>query len=93
MTKILRVTLDIPVVELPEDEQRECRDDLDLGFDEEDGEEGADFFSVDAYEASEVAGVLEAAFHDEAVREMFAGSNIYVRFEDAVSVVSAEWKE
>jgi hypothetical protein len=93
MTKILRVTLDIPVVELPEDEQQEMRDDLDLGSDDEDGEEGSDFFSVESYDASELAEVLEGAFYDEAVREMFAGSNMYVRFGEDVAIVAAEWKE
>jgi len=97
--KTLRVVLEIEVKELPEDEKEQSRQELGFGepseIEEEDGDEPEDeesLFDVDAYSPSELADVIEGGFHEEAVREMFAGSSMYVTFGE-VSVKEASWIE
>ena len=93
--KKLRIELEIEVKELSEDEQAECREQLgdDEGdLDEEDGSQEPSGFSPDDYDAGEFAELIEGAFYDDAIREMFAGSNIYVTFGDA-RVIRSAWAE
>jgi len=91
--KMLRVTLDIPVLELSDEDKEEARGHLGLDEASQDGEDEdeTEYFDIDCYSPSELAEVIEGAFHEETIREMFAGSNMYVTFGDTVSVVSAEW--
>lgn len=84
----MKVEIEIDVVELSEEEKDECRE--QFGADGEDDDDGDELFSVDSYSAGEVAEVIESAFHEENVREMFAGSNLYVTFANA-RVVGAHW--
>lgn len=90
MAKML-VTLEIDVVPLSEEEQRECSEQMgNEEIDEEDGPGGDLGFLPEDYYAFELAEVLEGAFHEDAVKEMFAGSGIFVTF-DGATVKSAEW--
>lgn len=82
--KTLRVILDIPVKPLDhdrvdyllEDDLTLTRDDLALDPNE--------------YTADELADIVKGLFHDEAVGEAFAGSEMYVTFGDP-KVVEAWW--
>lgn len=85
--KRLRVELEIEVLPLSEEEQSEMLE--QLGPDDEEEDEGS-LFDPDDYSPRELAEVIEGAFHEEAVREMFAGSSIYVTFGD-VTIKGANW--
>lgn len=80
--KTLRVTLDIDVDDLSKDQRKilakeqECKE--------------RDLPTLADAEAQDLAYLLIDGIGTETSEEMFAGSDLYVRFTDAI-VVTAEW--
>jgi hypothetical protein len=86
--KTLRITLDLKVVPLSEEALEESNRDLpeEAHMTAEDALEEADAF--------ELAEAVQGMFGDEdAVKEAFAGSGIFVTFEGQPLIVEAEFQD
>lgn len=85
MRKLL-IEMEIEVEELSGEDKEEVRS--QGGIDDED--EG-DYFDPQTYNHREFREIIEAAFHEEAVREAFSGSNMFVTF-GSVKVTNSAWE-
>lgn len=87
MNKTLRVTLDIIVKPLDDEQLAEANEGMP-----DDCQMTAKDAMTDADEG-DLADMVVGLFHEESVREAFAGSNIFVTFESDPTIVSAEFVE
>ncbi len=87
LEKTLRVTLELKVVPLSEDELAEGNRDLpeDAHMTQED--------AIQECEPFELGDVIQGMFQEDSVREAFAGSNIYVTFDGQPLVIEAEFQD
>ncbi len=86
MTRKLIVTLEIDLSSMSGDEL------MDAGWEDDcDGEEGSPV--VSDYSAHEIADLIPYVFKDESiVAEMFAGSAIFLKLDDA-RVIDRKWSD
>jgi hypothetical protein len=78
----LQVTLEIDVADLPKEQRKELAREQEC--------KASDLPSLKDTEAGEVASVLEGIGMEGISEELFAGSDVYVRFTDA-RIVNAAW--
>lgn len=88
--RMMRVTLDVLVTDMTDADRLDMARGLCFEDDEDPAEIEKDFPRVAEYSAGEVASVIETLGHAYAQEEMWAGSEVYAKF-DRVKVVSADW--
>lgn len=84
-TKTLRIDLEVKVRDFTKAELAEEMEIAGLSEDEVSDSE------LDETDEFALAEVIVGMFHEEAVREAFAGSNMFVTFEGEPLVIAAEW--
>lgn len=82
--KKFRVTLEITVSDLPEDERKQLAE--DAGWDKKDG----DLPTLDDVEPREIADLIQAD-EPEMWSEFFAGSGIYAQVDSARVIEHSDW--